>query len=101
MEGLEDGEVSPYLCDVVRAGDELELRGPIGGYFVWDASLVGPLLLVSGGSRIVPPRAMLRHWQAGRPPGGGRGVPPPRFRGRRPSPPGASRVDPARPVHRP
>jgi len=65
IERLEDGEVSPYLCDVVRAGDELELRGPIGGYFVWDASLVGPLLLVSGGSGIVPLRAMLRHWQAG------------------------------------
>src|SRR5256886_3441036 len=58
IERLEDGEVSPYLCDVVRAGDELELRGPIGGYFVWDASLVGPLLLASGGSGIRAPPAL-------------------------------------------
>ena len=68
VDRLEDGEVSPYLTDVVEAGDELELRGPIGGYFVWDASLSGPLLLISGGSGIVPLRAMLRHWAAARPP---------------------------------
>jgi ferredoxin-NADP reductase len=67
IERLEDGEVSPYLTDVVEPGDELELRGPIGGYFVWDASVLGPLLLISGGSGIVPLRAMLRHWVAARP----------------------------------
>jgi ferredoxin-NADP reductase len=61
VERLADGEVSPYLVDVLRPGDELELRGPIGGYFVWDESLGGPLLLVAGGSGIVPLRAMIRH----------------------------------------
>lgn len=61
VERLEDGEVSPYLVDELRPGDELELRGPIGGYFVWERSLNGPLLLVGGGSGIVPLRAMLRH----------------------------------------
>lgn len=64
VERLEDGEVSPYLVGELRPGDELELRGPIGGYFVWEASLPGPLLLVGGGSGIVPLRAMLRHWLA-------------------------------------
>jgi ferredoxin-NADP reductase len=68
IDRLEGGEVSPYLTDVVEPGDELELRGPIGGYFVWDASLTGPLLLISGGSGIVPLRAMLRHWAAERSP---------------------------------
>jgi ferredoxin-NADP reductase len=66
IERLEDGEVSPYLTDVLEPGDELELRGPIGGYFVWDPSPPGPLLLISGGSGIVPLRAMLRHWVAAR-----------------------------------
>lgn len=61
VERLEDGEVSPYLTDELRAGDKLELRGPIGGYFVWDVRLGGPLLLVGGGSGIVPLMAMLRH----------------------------------------
>jgi ferredoxin-NADP reductase len=61
VERLEDGEVSPYLCDVLRAGDGLELRGPIGGYFVWTIDQGGPLLLVAGGSGIVPLMAMLRH----------------------------------------
>ncbi len=61
VERIEDGEVSPYLADELRPGDELELRGPIGGYFVWEESLGGPLLLVAGGSGIVPLRAMLRH----------------------------------------
>jgi ferredoxin-NADP reductase len=65
VERLEEGEVSPYLVDELRAGDELELRGPIGGYFVWERSLAGPLLLIAGGSGIVPFRAMLRHWAAG------------------------------------
>jgi len=61
VERLDDGEVSPYLVDVLQPGDELELRGPIGGYFVWEESLGGPLLLIAGGSGIVPFRAMLRH----------------------------------------
>jgi ferredoxin-NADP reductase len=61
VERLDDGEVSPYLTDELRVGDKLELRGPIGGYFVWEAHLGGPLLLVAGGSGIVPLMAMLRH----------------------------------------
>jgi ferredoxin-NADP reductase len=61
VERLDDGEVSPYLTDVLNVGDRLELRGPIGGYFVWDVALGGPLLLVAGGSGIVPLMAMLRH----------------------------------------
>jgi ferredoxin-NADP reductase len=61
VERLDDGEVSPYLTDVLRVGDQLELRGPIGGYFVWDIVLGGPLLLLAGGSGIVPLMAMLRH----------------------------------------
>jgi ferredoxin-NADP reductase len=64
VERLDDGEVSPYLVDVLRSGDELELRGPIGGYFVWEAQMAGPLLLVGGGSGVVPLRAMVRHWHA-------------------------------------
>jgi ferredoxin-NADP reductase len=67
VDRLGGGEVSPYLTDVIEAGDEIEVRGPIGGYFVWDASLSGPLQLISGGSGIVPMRAMLRHWAAARP----------------------------------
>ncbi|HEU5226330.1 MAG TPA: ferredoxin reductase [Ktedonobacteraceae bacterium] len=58
---LDEGEVSPYLTDELRLGDQLELRGPIGGYFVWEASMVGPLLLIAGGSGIVPLMAMLRY----------------------------------------
>jgi len=61
IERLEDGEVSTYLADELRPGDKLELRGPIGGYFVWDIPLGGPLFLVAGGSGIVPLMAMLRH----------------------------------------
>jgi ferredoxin-NADP reductase len=64
IEQLKDGEVSPYLSEELRSGDKLELRGPIGGYFVWDVSLGGPLLLVAGGSGIVPLMAMLRHRNA-------------------------------------
>jgi ferredoxin-NADP reductase len=64
VEQLKDGEVSPYLSEELRSGDKLELRGPIGGYFVWDVSLGGPLLLVAGGSGIVPLMAMLRHRNA-------------------------------------
>jgi ferredoxin-NADP reductase len=61
VERLEDGEVSPYLTEELRVGDELELRGPVGGYFVWGPEDGGPLLLVAGGSGVVPLRAMLRH----------------------------------------
>jgi ferredoxin-NADP reductase len=61
VERLEDGEVSPYLCDELRVGDQLEFRGPIGGYFVWELATGGPLLLVAGGSGIVPLMAILRH----------------------------------------
>ncbi|SRR6266446_503329 len=61
VERLDDGEVSPYLTDELRVGDKLELRGPIGGYFVWEVRMGGPLLLVAGGSGIVPLMAMLRH----------------------------------------
>jgi ferredoxin-NADP reductase len=61
VERLNDGEVSPYLVDELRVGDKLELRGPIGGYFVWEAQMDGPLLLIAGGSGIVPLMAMLRH----------------------------------------
>ena len=61
IERLHDGEVSSYLCDVLRQGDGVEVRGPIGGYFVWDISNAGPLLLIGGGSGIVPLMSMLRH----------------------------------------
>lgn len=61
VERIADGEVSPYLDDTVVVGDRFEVRGPIGGYFVWDKSIGGPLLLVAGGSGIVPLMAMLRH----------------------------------------
>jgi ferredoxin-NADP reductase len=64
IEQLDDGEVSPYLAGELHAGDELELRGPIGGYFVWEKTLGGPLMLIAGGSGVVPLRAMLRHWTA-------------------------------------
>ena len=61
VERMDEGEVSPYLVDVLQPGDPLELRGPIGGYFVWEEALGGPLMLVGGGSGIVPLRSMLRH----------------------------------------
>lgn len=61
VERIEEGEVSPYLAGDVRPGDRFELRGPIGGYFVWTPALGGPLLLIAGGSGIVPLMAMLRH----------------------------------------
>ena len=60
VERVDNGEVSPYLVDELRAGDQFELRGPIGGYFVWTA-MGGPLYLIAGGSGIVPLMAMLRH----------------------------------------
>lgn len=61
VELIENGEVSPYLHEVVMKGDQLELRGPIGGYFVWDVGLGGPLILIGGGSGVVPLMAMIRH----------------------------------------
>jgi ferredoxin-NADP reductase len=60
VERLDDGEVSPYLTDVLRAGDQIELRGPVGGYFVWEPAQGGPVLLVAGGSGVVPLMAMIR-----------------------------------------
>jgi ferredoxin-NADP reductase len=66
VERLDDGEVSPYLTDELRAGDGLELRGPIGGWFTWEAREGGPLLLVGAGSGIAPLMAMIRHRAAAR-----------------------------------
>jgi ferredoxin-NADP reductase len=60
VECLDDGEVSPYLTDELQPGDKLELRGPIGGYFVWEPAVGGPVLLVGGGSGVVPLMAMIR-----------------------------------------
>jgi ferredoxin-NADP reductase len=64
VERLDDGEVSPYLADELRAGDGLELRGPIGGWFAWETKEGGPLLLIAGGSGIAPLMAMIRHRRA-------------------------------------
>jgi len=61
VERLEDGEVSPYLTEELRPGDQFEVRGPIGQYFIWEPGSPAPLLLVAGGSGVVPFRAMLRH----------------------------------------
>jgi ferredoxin-NADP reductase len=61
VERLEDGEVSPYLTEELQVGDELELRGPIGGYFVWEPSDHSPLTLLAGGSGVVPLRSILRY----------------------------------------
>jgi len=61
VESLEDGEVSPYFHDIAKAGDTVEVRGPIGGHFVWRADDDGPLLLVAGGSGVVPLMAIARH----------------------------------------
>jgi ferredoxin-NADP reductase len=60
VEIVEDGEVSPYLIEELRVGDQLELRGPIGGYFVWEPDQGGPLQLIGGGSGLVPLMAMIR-----------------------------------------
>jgi ferredoxin-NADP reductase len=66
VERLDDGEVSPYLTDELRQGDQIELRGPVGGYFVWEPSQGGPVLLVAGGSGVAPLMAMIRtHHAAG------------------------------------
>ena len=61
IERLDDGEVSPYLVDEAAEGDQVEVRGPIGGYFVWDGDETEPVLLVAGGSGVVPLMAMARH----------------------------------------
>lgn len=61
VDRIEDGEVSTYMHEVLAPGDLVEMRGPIGGYFVWDVSRGGPLLLIAGGSGVVPLMAMLRH----------------------------------------
>lgn len=61
VERLEDGEVSGYLTQELRPGDEIEVRGPVGGYFVWEPAFGGPLLLLAGGSGIVPLRSILRY----------------------------------------
>ena len=66
IERLEDGEVSPYLVDETQPGDQLELRGPVGGWFVWTVADGGPLFLVAGGSGLVPLMSMLRHRERSR-----------------------------------
>jgi ferredoxin-NADP reductase len=66
IERIDDGEVSPYLTGEVRVGDQFEVRGPVGGYFTWRVGEGGPLLLVAGGSGLVPLMAMLRHRAAQR-----------------------------------
>jgi ferredoxin-NADP reductase len=66
VERLEDGEVSTYLAEQLVVGDQVQVRGPIGGYFVWDVAMGGPLFLVAGGSGVVPLMAMLRHRSAAR-----------------------------------
>lgn len=68
VETIEDGEVSPYLTGEARAGDKFELRGPIGGFFVWSAAMPGPLVLIAGGSGVAPFISMLRHRAAARHP---------------------------------
>jgi ferredoxin-NADP reductase len=60
VERLDDGEVSPYLTEELRQGDRIELRGPVGGWFVWEPAQGGPVLLVAGGSGVVPLMAMIR-----------------------------------------
>ena len=64
VERLDDGEVSPFLTEELRAGDQIELRGPLGGYFTWTVEQGGPLALVAGGSGVVPLMAMVRYRSA-------------------------------------
>ncbi len=64
VERLDEGEVSPYLTQEARPGDQFEVRGPVGGYFVWETSDGGPLILVAGGSGVVPLRSILRYRSA-------------------------------------
>jgi ferredoxin-NADP reductase len=66
VELVDDGEVSPYLVEELREGDMIELRGPVGGHFTWSVDRGGPLLLIGGGSGLVPLMAMLRHRAAHR-----------------------------------
>ncbi len=61
IERIDDGEVSTYMHDVLIKGDRIEVRGPIDGYFVWEASITEPLLLIAGGSGVVPFMSMIRH----------------------------------------
>jgi ferredoxin-NADP reductase len=61
VERIDDGEVSTYLHDIAIPGDRIEVRGPIGGYFVWEATMHEPLLLIAGGSGVVPLMSMIRH----------------------------------------
>jgi len=61
VERIDDGEVSTYMHDVLLPGDRIEMRGPIGGYFVWEATMTEPLLLIAGGSGVVPLMSMVRH----------------------------------------
>jgi ferredoxin-NADP reductase len=61
VERVDDGEVSPYLLDEIRVGDQLELRGPIGGYFVWTGAATEPVYLLAGGTGITPLMSILRH----------------------------------------
>ena len=65
IEKLDDGEVSPYFHDIAQAGDAIEVRGPLGGHFIWRAEDGGPVLLVAGGSGIAPLMAMVRDWAGG------------------------------------
>jgi ferredoxin-NADP reductase len=67
IERLDDGEVSPFLHDVARPGDTIEVRGPIGGHFVWRVEDGGPILLIAGGSGVVPLMAIVRGWSAAEP----------------------------------
>ena len=61
IEKLEDGEVSPFFHDIAAVGDEIELKGPLGGHFVWNSDQPGPLILIGGGSGVVPLMSMVRH----------------------------------------
>jgi ferredoxin-NADP reductase len=61
VEELPDGEVSPWMVEVAAEGDQFEVRGPFGGWFVWDAARTEPLMLIGGGSGLVPLMSMLRH----------------------------------------
>ena len=61
IERLDDGEVSPFFHDVAAVGDEIEMKGPLGGHFVWPAEMPGPIVLIGGGSGVVPLAAMIRH----------------------------------------
>ncbi|HEX3631663.1 MAG TPA: FAD-binding oxidoreductase [Casimicrobiaceae bacterium] len=67
IERLDDGEVSPFFHDVARAGDTIEVRGPIGGHFIWRPQDGGPILLIGGGSGVVPLMSILRAWSAAQP----------------------------------